>query len=185
MTGSATGREDAITRLLIKQEISDVMMRYCRGVNRLDMELVKSCYHEDAWEDHGARRTDAKSYVAALGPALKQQFVSTYHFVGNQYVEIDGSRAAHEAYFIGFHRLAPDDDGVEKDVIFGGRYLGVFESRNGGPWLIADRTVVHDWSRLDPVSEHWPNAAPFLKGRSDPKDLVFHLLTKKEPGRLE
>jgi SnoaL-like domain len=168
-------REQAIDELLIKQEISDVMMRYCRGVNRLDMDLVRSCFHPDGWENHGGFKGNAMTFVDGLGAGLRY-FKSTFHFIGNQLVEIQGNRAAHEAYFIGVHRLAPSEGQGERDVLFGGRYLGVFESRDGGPWLIAERTVVHDWSRFDPVAGAWPGSDPFRPGEASPADLVFHLL---------
>jgi hypothetical protein len=181
MSTSDLDRARAIDELLIKQEISDLMMRYCRGVNRMDMDLVRSCFHPDAREDHGPTRSDAMAYVDGLGEVLKRAFVSTYHFIGNQLIEIQGSRASHEAYFIGYHRLAPDENGVEKDVLFGGRYLSVLESRHGGPWLFLDRTVVNDWSRVDPVTEKWPMAERFRRGQSGHGDLVFHLF---DPDRL-
>lgn len=181
MSGTHLDRAKALDELLIKQEISDLMMRYCRGVNRTDMDLIRSCFHPDAREDHGPTQADAMTYVDGLGERLRG-FVSTYHLIGNQLIEIQGNRASHEAYFIGYHRLAPDEHGVEKDVLFGGRYLSVVESRHGGPWLFLDRTVVNDWSRVDPVVETWPMAARFRRGQPSPADLVFHLL---DPDRLE
>src|SRR5690606_9583976 len=107
-------------------------------------------------------------------------FQFTFHLLGNSLIEIEGNRAAHETYFIGYHRFHMDDKGIEKDVLFGGRYLGVNESRNGGPWLIAKRSVVHDWSRIDPVGESWPAVNEFLQGSHQPdrSDIVYNLLSK-------
>jgi hypothetical protein len=168
-------RERRVEELLIKQEISDVMMRYCRGVNRLDMDLVRACFHPDAWEDHGSYRGPASVFTDGLEAGLRS-FDRTFHFIGNQLVEIEGNRAAHEAYFLSVNRLMPRADGTQDDVLFGGRYLSVFESRDGGPWLIADRTVVQDWHRVEPIGEQWPAAFTFLQGVAGPDDLVFHLL---------
>lgn len=36
-----------------RSEIWQVLMNYCRGVDRLDRELLLSCYHPDATDDHG------------------------------------------------------------------------------------------------------------------------------------
>jgi hypothetical protein len=33
-----------IDQLLAKQEIYEVLVRYCRGIDRLDEELVRACY---------------------------------------------------------------------------------------------------------------------------------------------
>jgi hypothetical protein len=171
-------REAAINELLIKEEIRDIMLRYARGVNRLDGELVKACFHPDATEKHGAFQGSAQEFAAGLSENLHKGFQFTFHFLGNSLIEIEGNRAAHESYFVGWHRLYPDEKGDEYDVLFGGRYLAVNESRDGGPWLIAKRTVVNDWSRIDKVAGHWPNVDPFEKGihTGENKDLVFHLL---------
>ena len=37
-----------------KQAIHDAVMRYCRGVDRLDPVLLASAYHPDAYDDHGS-----------------------------------------------------------------------------------------------------------------------------------
>jgi hypothetical protein len=173
-------REQALNELLIKQEIRDNMMRYARGVNRLDGDLIRSCFHPDAIEQHGAFFGETKIWAADLTDQLQAAFQFTFHLLGNSYIEIEGNRAAHETYFIGYHRLHPEADGVEKDVIFGGRYLGVNESRNGGPWLIAERSVVHDWHRVDKVGGQWDVVQEFNQGvhKGDRSDLVYQMLSK-------
>jgi len=40
--------EKAITELVDERDIRNVLTRYCRGIDRIDMELVRSCYHPDA-----------------------------------------------------------------------------------------------------------------------------------------
>jgi hypothetical protein len=168
--------ETAIDELLAKQEIHEVLMRYCRGVNRLDMDLVRSCFHLDGHEDHGGFRGTSGEFCDLLGDALSSAFVSTMHFVGNELVEFSGDRAQHEAYFIAYDRMPSEDSGPEKDIVFGGRYLAILERRNGGPWLIAERIVIHDFSRIDLV-EPWPDASEFVQGKQGlNQDLVFHLL---------
>lgn len=167
-------QERLLDELIAKQEIHEVMMRYCRGVNRLDPDLVRSCFQPDAYEDHGAFKGSAVDFSAAFTPERFTAFKSMFHLVGNELVELDGDRAAHEAYFVGCHRYE-DESGEEMDVFFGGRYLSVFERRNNGHWLIARRTVVHDWSRIDPVSP-WEPATQFTPGKFSREDPVFRLL---------
>jgi hypothetical protein len=53
MASSMKGGE-AIQNLIDRQAIRDCLTRYCRGVDRLDRELVLSTYHPDAIDDHGA-----------------------------------------------------------------------------------------------------------------------------------
>ena len=45
--------EQSIRELLDKQEITEVMNRYLRGLDRLDADLIASVYHEDATDDRG------------------------------------------------------------------------------------------------------------------------------------
>ncbi len=46
--------EKKLRELLDRDEIRQVMMRYARGLDRLDFELTRSCYWDDATEDHGS-----------------------------------------------------------------------------------------------------------------------------------
>ena len=48
---------EALQRLMDKDEIRDVMARYCHGVDRADWDLVRSTYHTDAY---GSRRRQGR-----------------------------------------------------------------------------------------------------------------------------
>jgi hypothetical protein len=43
-----------VQQLIDRQHIYDCIVRYCSGVDRFDREMVKSVYHADALDDHGA-----------------------------------------------------------------------------------------------------------------------------------
>jgi hypothetical protein len=47
-------REAAIESLASRQQITDLIYRYCRSVDRLDVPLGHSIWHEDAIADYGA-----------------------------------------------------------------------------------------------------------------------------------
>ena len=47
-TGAVT-----VDQLVARAEINDVLQRYIRGIDRVDMEVVSSCYHPGAYDDHG------------------------------------------------------------------------------------------------------------------------------------
>ena len=55
----------ALQRLLDKQEIYEVLCRYCRGIDRLDEPLVRSCYHPDAVDNHGLYNGSVDHFVAS------------------------------------------------------------------------------------------------------------------------
>jgi hypothetical protein len=67
---------DALDRLLAKTEITDVVARYARGIDRLDMELVRSCYHPSARDDHGTFKGSVEDFVEWL-PDQLARFEST------------------------------------------------------------------------------------------------------------
>ena len=45
--------ETTVRQLADRQAIHDVVVRYCRAVDRMDRELLLTCYHPDAIDHHG------------------------------------------------------------------------------------------------------------------------------------
>ena len=44
--------QSALRTLLDKQEITELLARYCRAIDRLDEELLRSVYRPDGYDDH-------------------------------------------------------------------------------------------------------------------------------------
>lgn len=120
----------------------------------MDEELLRSCYHSDATDDHGSYVGPVDGFVDWVMPVLAG-FESTTHFIGNQLVEIDGDTAWAESYCIALHRTWPTDDEPASDIIGKVRYVDRFERRNG-EWRIAQRVVVRDPGRMDVVRQAFP-----------------------------
>lgn len=157
---------DSLQQLLDRQAIHDVLMRYARGIDRLDMALVRSCYHPEARDDHGSFKGPVEEFIPWVQEALAR-FESTMHFLGNELIDVDGDRARAETYCIATHRRRGED----VDWVVGVRYVDLFERRDG-EWRIADRAVVFEWSRVDEV--HAPSFPPeFLGARRDRSDPVY------------
>lgn len=141
-----------LQRLLDEAAIKKVHLRYCRGIDRMDWALIRSCYHPDAIDDHG-------EYVGGIDGFIEYcqagcpTFLSTTHFTGNQLVEVNGDAAWAEHYARAYHRVCKED-GSEVDLVVNARYADRFERREG-EWRIARRTVVVDSDRVDPVIESW------------------------------
>ena len=150
--------------LLDKARIHDVLMRYSRGVDRGDGELVVSCFHPDATLDMGR----GPMAPAALAEGItKMTATGTMHFIGNEYVEVDGDAAYSETYFISYATIS--DAGQSATRSRGGRYLDRFERRDG-QWKIARRLLVDEWSRIDEVPPGWapPAGRVGLRSKDDP-----------------
>jgi hypothetical protein len=155
--------DPAVQRLIDEAAIRDIHVRYCRGIDRMDWPLVRSCYHDDGIDDHGAFRGSVDDFIAWVTPAVAQ-FESTTHFCGAQTIEIDGDVAWAERYTIATHRRAASADLPEADLIAFIRYIDRVERRHG-EWRIADRRIVVDSQRIDPVGER----PSFDQGLPSPK----------------
>ncbi len=154
--------------LLAKDAIRDVIMDLARGTDRLDAELIRSCYHPDALDDHNAFRggpVEFADWVLANLP----HFAATMHFVGNLRIEVRGDVAWSEAYCVAHHLFKPDDPGGERDLVLSLRYFDRFERRSA-LWKIALRRCIFDWSYTVPIAEKWPFAEDFTVARRDRSD---------------
>lgn len=170
-----------IRTLLDERAIRDVVLRYCRAVDRRQMDAVRACYHPDATDDHGAYKGGVDGFIEHAAAGLAR-YERTMHFTGNVIVELlDETHARSEAYTIAFHRLGPRKDRPARDHIVGFRYVDDFEKRNG-EWRIARRVCVFDWTRTDPVPAGWDFTTGFLRGRPDGEDFV---LTRRGGGSPE
>lgn len=153
-----------------KQEIRDVLLKYCRAVDRCDEAALESLYHPGAHDDRGFFRGDASELAKDLFPMLIDTFKSTMHFLGNCLIEVQGDVAYSEAYFIAFHRF--ERNGKESDLVAAGRYIDRFEKR-AGSWKIARRICVHDWDRIDPVSRTYRGLLDMVQGTRGTDDPVY------------
>jgi hypothetical protein len=157
MNGPEPGRRRVtVEDLVVRAEITDVIMDLARGTDRLDEELMAGCYHPDGFDDHNAFRgsgTDFARWVMEVLP----HFEATMHFVGPPRIRLDpddGDVAQVDTYCEAHHVSRPDADGHQTDMVLGLRYVDRFERRPSlsaesageGRWLIAKRVCAFDWS---------------------------------------
>lgn len=129
----------ALRQLLDRQAITDCIHRYARGLDRRDAELIRSAYHPDAIEDHGAYIGEVDGLVDYLFGA-HARFSGDQRHVTTSNVEIDGDTAHAESYFLS----AIPIDAAEKLMLTAGRYIDRLERRDGA-WRILRRVVVLEW----------------------------------------
>jgi hypothetical protein len=169
----------SIETLAARQEIADVILRYARGIDRLDFDLVRSCYHPDAYDDHGNIKGDVDTFIAGARKFL-QTCDATMHFMGNMLIEIDGDRARAETYAVAYHRFTVAD-GSGKDDVWGIRYVDRFEQR-AGAWKIAYRVVAQEWRRVDPIpAGRVRNFGTGLWGTRDGNDAIDWVMAAQTP----
>jgi SnoaL-like domain len=155
-----------------KQDIHELVLRYCRAADRCDRELARSCYHDDATDNHGMYSGDAGSFLAYAFDSLATM-ICTQHFVTNVLIEVNGDAAVSDASCLAFHRM-PSETSDLADHWVGLRFLDRMERRDG-KWKIARRTIVYEWSRVDPVDRQW-SMNGYVRGLRSSEDLSYSML---------
>ena len=127
-----------------RAHVTDVPLRYARGVDRRDWELVRSCFSRDAFVD-GTRATGpVDDYLSELRPAV-ERWAGTMHVMANQLVTVEGDRASLETYAVAFHWAAPPPGTRHPDnLVVGVRYHDEL-ARDADRWVITRRVVSGDW----------------------------------------
>ena len=133
-------QKKTLRKLSDRQAIMDCAVRFSRGINRRDRELLKSAFHPDAVDDHGffvGNRDDFVSWI----DAVYDRIAVTQHFVTNQTVDFQGDTAHAETYWI----VANVMKGSSSVILRGGRYIDRLERRRG-TWAIVDRVCLIEWN---------------------------------------
>jgi ketosteroid isomerase-like protein len=128
--------------LLSEQAIRRVLHRYARGIDRLDLELVRDCYWPDATDQHGPFTGSRDDYIEWAGSLLRRHTMTMHHLTS---VDVDqhGDVAGVETYGVAYHCGEPAGDDRWNNAA-GFRYLDRFERREG-QWRIARRLTVVEW----------------------------------------
>jgi hypothetical protein len=143
---------DALDTLVAKQEIADVLYRYCHAVDRIDPELGAMIWHDD-----GLARYDG--IFEGTGPEF-MEFVfeqhrncdATSHQLTNMLIEVEGDRATSESYVTACIRA------VGVDIVVRGRYIDTWSCR-AGEWRIDERRYTNDITQVVPVADPGPTTA--------------------------
>jgi ketosteroid isomerase-like protein len=131
-----------LRELLDKQELADLVVRASRAIDRCDEELLLSCYHDDAFDDHGTYKGDPRGLVAYLRRRTMDPVNGpVQHAITNSLFDVRGDVAYGETY--GESRWVSEDGGVQRGLC---RYVDRFERRDG-MWRIAHRRVILESAR--------------------------------------
>ena len=158
-----------LDELASRLEIQNVIAKYAHAVDRRDFETVRSCYHPDAYDDHGRYKGGVEGlmdYMERLAAVLN----STYHLMGTPYIVLKGDTAWVETFSI-YRRDLKDD----MPTLAGIRYADTFERRDG-EWRIARRLVILDWEHVAgdlPAVQSGPEWLRGGLGDADPNFQMF------------
>lgn len=162
---------DLLTELANKQAITELIYSYCRAVDRLDVPLGHSIWHEDGYADYG------ENYYQGPGKGVIDTIckhhlglLSHSHQVSNILIRVDGERAGSESYVTGTMRTVREGKLLHMEVW--GRYLDAWEKRQGR-WGLVRRKVVFDHQEMREAS---PMPGHGLAAARDGSDPSYELL---------
>ena len=169
-----TGIPDIAT-LADKQAITEVIRTYCRAVDRLDIPLGQSIFHEHAIADYGPFYNGIGIGVIEAICESHHHLTSHSHQVTNILIEVDGDSAGSESYVFGTMRS--ENDGKVMQIGVWGRYLDKWEKR-GGRWGIVHRKVVFEHDEIREVT----SAGQEPRSTRDGTDPSYQFLTSRKFG---
>ncbi len=159
LTSQLSGKSETLSPRLQaaidKSEITEVLYKMARAIDRLDENLLRSVLHHDATLDlgPGVFQGTGGDYVHwVLG--VFQGVRSSHHMIANAHIELEGDVALVESYFQAHIRVEKPIG--REDVFLGGRNLDRFERRPSGAvgiWKIMHRKEILDWARTEAASD--------------------------------
>lgn len=189
----STSLEETVRLLADRQEIEQVLKLYCRAIDRLDIELLKSVYHPDGTDDHGSFSGNAHEFARVIIAGLADSILDGMHTVTHSIIEVNGHFATAESYYLAYQLCpggrekvagffgerytqtlsGPDAVQGNHDFFCGGRYIDLFERRDR-QWKILRRKITNEWNLVQPsgrITDQGMIAAynlPGLRNRQDP-----------------
>jgi len=158
--------------LASRQAIHDLMMAYCRAVDRGDEASLAALFHPDATVVSGLANGSPETFAKQITAVVTGQLASCSHTVANEWIEVNGDQAVAESYVIAF-TLSKGE--AARQAIVGGRYLDRFE-RRGGEWKFRERVFVMDYNIDQPSTAQFGEgmyASLTTRGGFKPNDPVF------------
>jgi hypothetical protein len=163
--------EPELQRLVDESAIRRLLSRYVRAIDRRDFDLLRSCYHDDAVDEHGHYDGDIDGFVDFLRSVPTSKFES--HFLGNPHIEVEGDVARAETYCLALRRV-DDGEGGLVDRFQHVRYLDRIEKREG-EWRIAHRVASYGHGRLDAVREATQFGDTAVRDVRGDADMIYRL----------
>ena len=164
-----------------KLAISETLARYSRGIDRCDLDTLKSAFWPDGIANYCDGDLNAWAWCETVIPALRSM-ARTQHAISNILIHLEGERATAETYCRAYHEVHTPEG--NREMMVGGRYLDRFECR-AGQWRILHRQYAMDFNQNGPSSAIWDSglyAGLKVVGRRYPEDPLYSLgLNPKMP----
>ena len=158
--------------LMAEREILRQLNHYCRGLDRFDIDLWKSVWHDDATLDYESGHLKGRALdMAAQMTVGHEVYAGHSHQIMNPTIRIKGDRAVSETCAHAVLRGYADPSGTVTDSHYRGRYLDRW-SRRDGRWAIDHRTLTEELMWNQPADEPW-SGPESRRDRQDPSFALF------------
>ena len=135
--------EKKLQTLLAKQEIQEVVMRCCKGIDQGDKDIISAAYHSDAHDDHSPYFKGPASEFIDLTMDHRREMRLMHHNITTVNIDLITDIEASAVSYCIFVCESPE--GKSTIDMTGCRYFDHFEKREG-KWAIAERRLVTDWT---------------------------------------
>lgn len=165
-----TTDSELLRQVADRQEITDLIYRYCRSMDRCDHEIGYGIWNEGAVVDYGEEifQGSGRDYIDQC--LLQHSHAQSHtHQVTNVIIRLNGDKAAAESYVYSVLRIQMD--GKLKQITTWGRYIDAL-SRQNGRWGIDKRITIRD---LDEIADASP-FTPCQLGSRDKTDPSYAVL---------
>ncbi|MFT4047656.1 MAG: nuclear transport factor 2 family protein [Solimonas sp.] len=161
---------NSLRAVVDRQQITDLIYRYCRSVDRLDIALGHSVWHEGGYADYGASvyQGDGRGAIDHIC-AQHRHTLCHSHQISNIIIELDGDRAGSESYVTATLRVRRGEQLMQMSVW--SRYVDQW-SRRDGRWGLDRRVAIRDLDEVRAVTAMYEHAV----GRRDRDDPSYAVL---------
>ena len=138
--------ETRLSKVEAQLGIQQTTTRYCRALDWLDAELLKTCYTPKAAIDYGFYKGPAEGFFPVV-MEIERAALHRSHLLSNIAIDLDGESAEVECYGIATSTL----DGKTLNV-FGGRYHNSFQQA-AEDWRMSRSQYILDYHFETPFSD--------------------------------
>jgi hypothetical protein len=124
-----------LEQLVAKQAITEVLHRYCHGLDTMDRELSETVWHDDAMAFYQDVYDGPVQGLLDLLWKIHARMDALSHQVTNILIEVDGDSATSATHVTAALQWPT------RETVVRGRYLDTW-SRRGGEWRIDVRRFV-------------------------------------------
>jgi hypothetical protein len=139
---------DPVSLLVDRAQITDVLVRYAEGLDRRDLDAVRSCFAPGVQAEYAGVVLDPGVDALVEHVSIVSTFVGSMHLVSNVMVDVDGDRAASTCRCVAYV-VRDTDDGVR--LFMRGLTYEDEWSRGADGFRITRRRHVPEWSVEAPV----------------------------------